>query len=409
MVENIVFVIPQSLLFWRGVERWIAEISKALSEKGLNVSVISFSTFPEYVQSREEIIRRYIEVKRRLGKTSSWLEVRSLDFHVPRKLGPVRRFLKYHGIRIPILFKNLIKLVEILKFSKVVYMPVGCFYQALNLTLITVLIGGIKKKVIWGLHARPNYREFVLARTFIHILKRLGIEIVIHTVNITDYVVLRSLLRGNVDVVYLSNFVDTDFFNPERGVKDIRTFKVLFVGALLPEKGADIVLDVSKLLREHLSESVRVIVASVGGPLIESFKRAAQYGFIEFRGFVSDNELARLYASSHCVIMPSRDEAFGLVALEALASGTPVVSSDLPAFKVMVKNGLTGFRVPSFDPEDYVKAILKLYELWKKRSYKYRLLCQNARREAVSRFSLKIIINKFIESFIGNRIRLIRE
>ena len=78
---------------------------------------------------------------------------------------------------------------------------------------------------------------------------------------------------------------------------------------------------------------MRFVIASSGGPLKSIVEKAHKDGVVEFIGFVSDSELARLYAESHVAVFPSRDEAFGLVSLEAQASGTPVIATDLPAFR----------------------------------------------------------------------------
>jgi len=64
--------------------------------------------------------------------------------------------------------------------------------------------------------------------------------------------------------------------------------------------------------------------------------------------------------------MPSRSELFGLAAIEAKACGTPVISSDLPSFRLTIKNKITGFRVKNMEVvKEWLETLQKIYELWK--------------------------------------------
>ena len=55
--------------------------------------------------------------------------------------------------------------------------------------------------------------------------------------------------------------------------------------------------------------------------------------------------------------MPSYNESFGLVAIEAQACGTPVVAADVGGLPVAVRDGVTGFLVPGHDPRDYAEVL----------------------------------------------------
>ncbi|HRW05030.1 MAG TPA: glycosyltransferase family 4 protein [Caldilineaceae bacterium] len=66
------------------------------------------------------------------------------------------------------------------------------------------------------------------------------------------------------------------------------------------------------------------------------------------------------YAAAEMVVMPSHYESFGMVALEAMAMGTPVIASEVGGLAHLVQHGVNGFHVPSRDPEALAARILEL-------------------------------------------------
>lgn len=112
---------------------------------------------------------------------------------------------------------------------------------------------------------------------------------------------------------------------------------------LSPEKAP---MRVVETVRELVSRGlpIRCVIAG-DGPLRERMERAAAGLPIEFVGFLSDRgELARLLASADVVLAPGPIETFGLAALEALASGTPVVVDAASALPEVI--GSAGWAVP---------------------------------------------------------------
>ena len=163
----------------------------------------------------------------------------------------------------------------------------------------------------------------------------------IHAVNLADAVTLRRMLRG-VNVFFIPNGVNCERFKPiarKRG--DV--FQIIFVGALSEDKGVDIVLKVAEELKaKYPAMNAKVVIVSTGGPLEQEVLRAFAKGIVDYRGFLEDNLLADLYAQSHVALFPSRDDTFPLVLLEAQACGTPVICSNLIAYKQAVKDRTTG-------------------------------------------------------------------
>jgi len=86
-------------------------------------------------------------------------------------------------------------------------------------------------------------------------------------------------------------------------------------------------------------------VVAGGGPHEHLWAKAAGRGLghkIVFGGFVSERDLPRLYAVADVAVYPSLYEPFGIVALEAMAAGVPVVTSDIGGFREVVRHRVTG-------------------------------------------------------------------
>lgn len=147
-------------------------------------------------------------------------------------------------------------------------------------------------------------------------------------------------------------------YRPEPGA---RRDGVLFVGRLTPHKGIDV------LIRALPPETKLTIVGSEGHDpqLPESgypdlLRSLAVGRSVRFAGAVDDGQLATLYRHAVALVLPSVErtcygrrivvsELLGLVALEAMASGTPVIASRVGGLPEAIEDGETGFLVPSGD------------------------------------------------------------
>lgn len=132
---------------------------------------------------------------------------------------------------------------------------------------------------------------------------------------------------------------------------------VLFVGRLSYYKGVDILLEAMKEI------DARLLIVGEGelkGDLQEKCRSLSLEGRVDFLGEVSDEALKRCYQIADVFVLPSveRSEAFGLVQLEAMAYGTPVVNTDLPTGVPYVsRDGETGLTVQPGDSEELSAAI----------------------------------------------------
>jgi glycosyltransferase involved in cell wall biosynthesis len=126
--------------------------------------------------------------------------------------------------------------------------------------------------------------------------------------------------RGFDKIVPWTRGVDTDYFKPvEEPVLDYPRPIWLYAGRVALEKNLEAFLDLEL-------DGTKVVVGQ--GPQLQSLR--AKYPDVVFTGYRTNGELARTYASADVFVFPSRTDTFGLVMLEALASGVPVAAFPVP-------------------------------------------------------------------------------
>jgi D-inositol-3-phosphate glycosyltransferase len=148
---------------------------------------------------------------------------------------------------------------------------------------------------------------------------------------------------------------------------------ILFAGRIEPLKGIDTLLRAIALIQERQPQAIAgVSVSIVGGDpwsddideemaRLQALRRElAIHDLVTFLGSKDQEILPYYYASAEMVVVPSHYESFGLVALEAMATGTPVIASEVGGLAFLVRDGETGFHVPSRDPEALAEKIFTL-------------------------------------------------
>ncbi len=152
---------------------------------------------------------------------------------------------------------------------------------------------------------------------------------------------------------------------------------LLFVGRIEPVKGLDVLLQAMAAMKAQGVFRERAVCLSIigGDPeeseqaynaemaRIQSLRRA--YGLedlVAFLGRRGQETLPYYYSAAEVVVVPSHYESFGMVALEAMACGTPVVASHVGGLAYLVRDGETGFLVPSGEPEALAARLTLLLE-----------------------------------------------
>ena len=170
------------------------------------------------------------------------------------------------------------------------------------------------------------------------------------------------------DYTIIPNGVDLDCFSC--GVSPIDEFgdgkiNILFVGRLEKRKGLDYLIEAHKHIKQEIPNS-RLIIVGPGTRLRNKYeKRVAQNGLkdVVFVGCVSHDELPRYYKTADIVCAPATGkESFGIVLLEAMALGKPVVASNIDGYASIMTHGAEGLLVPPKDEKALAQALLSLME-----------------------------------------------
>jgi phosphatidyl-myo-inositol alpha-mannosyltransferase len=148
----------------------------------------------------------------------------------------------------------------------------------------------------------------------------------------------------------LPNLVD-----PERPL-------VLFVGRLEPRKGVDVAIRAFLRLRSSLPQARLCVVGDgPGRARAQEMVPASIRCDIHFAGSVSGEDLPRYHASADVFVAPATSgESFGIVLLEAMAAGLPVVASDIPGYRTVLTDGRQGRLVPPQDAFTLADALATL-------------------------------------------------
>jgi glycosyltransferase involved in cell wall biosynthesis len=158
--------------------------------------------------------------------------------------------------------------------------------------------------------------------------------------------------------------VDATWFRPNRRSEARRAAMgaegrvlILHVGRLAVEKDVATVVQTFRLVQDRLGDRARFCVAG-DGPRAAEVREALP--FARHLGFLDRATVADLYADADVFVFPSPTETCGLVALEALASGVPVVGADAGGIPESLRHDLTGFLVPPGDATAFAERVVQL-------------------------------------------------
>lgn len=194
--------------------------------------------------------------------------------------------------------------------------------------------------------------------------------------------------------------IDTSRFTPSSQKENNKIKKILFVGGLDKAhyfKGIDILL---KAVSELGIKNYELGIVGDGDLKSQYEKQAKKLDItdkVKFLGKVSDEELPGVYQQTDLFILPSinKNEAFGLVLLEAMASGVPVIASNLPGVRTVFQNGKQGLLCNPGDVNDLKNKIEEILSNDKKRVE----MGQEARKLALEKYSWREVskrLNKII-------------
>lgn len=220
-------------------------------------------------------------------------------------------------------------------------------------------------------------------------------------------IVCSEFMRGEVQQFYgapwdkvdvIPNGIRADKFAFDFPDEEARAFReqfaapweklVVFSGRMVHEKGAHLLVEAVRVLRDTGVPAKLVIVG--GGHRAHLEDQASRLGIAQnvyFTGFVPDDTLLRLYKVADAACFPSLYEPFGIVALEAMAAGAPVVVSDAGGLKEIVEHDRTGTVVWTGNLDSLVWGLRRVLT----DQENARRMARAAREEVARRFSWGVI------------------
>jgi len=197
----------------------------------------------------------------------------------------------------------------------------------------------------------------------------------------------------------IPNGIDTERFRPDvPEIEELKGYypKVLFVGRFEPRKGLKYLLMAFPDVVKEFPGAKLIVVGE--GFLEHYYRRYIEEHIKEnviFVGYVKPEELPRYYASCDIYCSPATGaESFGIVLLEAMASGKPIVASDIPGYRTILQDGVEGLLFEPMNPEALAEKIiylLKRPELMKKFG--------RAGREKAIRYDWKYITKQVLDFY----------
>jgi glycosyltransferase involved in cell wall biosynthesis len=203
--------------------------------------------------------------------------------------------------------------------------------------------------------------SWVYYRTLLNYTLRHAARIIVYTESYaaTSYALWKhptALVPTGLDLAHFGPGNDGAAVLKKHGLEGGRT--VLFVGRLTAHKGIQTIIEAAALT----GPDVRFVLVGPGDFPAAWSRRMRELGVEKkfvLAGKVAENELPAYYAACDLLVLPSlsRLEAFGLVLVEAMASGKPVVASDLPGVREVIKDGKTGLLCDPFNAADLAAKI----------------------------------------------------
>jgi len=366
---------PLSLTMGAGGDRWLIEIAPRLVKNGVQPTVIA-SNF---------VARSY------RSNTTPWFVTQLIDKGIAYSEIPTSSL--FNRVNLPLLLpKALRELSRVMKAHDLTYFMNAYALQDITLSLAKFISGGAK--VMSSQHA-TMFQEGLLHNLYVRLVTRPFLRTFDshHVLNREDFARYREWKISNVYL--LPNGVDTKRFVP-LATKDDSAFTVLFVGRLDYQKGIDITLDAMRELESSnpaLASKINLKICGTGpmSDTVDDF--ASKRNNVSYLGYVSDADLLEYYKSVSICLMPSRRETFGLVAMEAMASGTPILVTDIPGPRTFVDESF-GRMVPPENPKALSEALAWYYRLFSEAPQELRAMGNRARDICIREYDWDIVARK---------------
>jgi len=211
-------------------------------------------------------------------------------------------------------------------------------------------------------------------------------------------------VTGNrIETVY--NFVNPQFFNP--GLRDIEPGKkhkmvIIHASNLRAVKRPLDVIKIFHGIYRYMGDSVELQIVGEGPLQYEMTTLVEQLGIeknVHFLGVRSN--IGHVFASADLMLLPSQQESFGLVALEAMACGVPVAASRVGGLPEVIEDGRSGFLFPVGDTDEAAEKAIRVL----KDKELYRYIREQGLKDATEKFDMNKIVDQYEKLYktAGNR------
>lgn len=200
-------------------------------------------------------------------------------------------------------------------------------------------------------YLRANYHKYWIANIERRVLQSADKVIAV------SHFAADSAKQDLVDVPMhvIHNGIDTDVFKPGNQARSpTAPFRLIYVGSWIARKGVDLL---APIMRE-LGEGFELHYTS--GPAAEKDKAHMPPNMIDIGRLQDDTAVAVVMQKADALLLPSRSEGFGLVAVEAMACGLPVICTQGSSLTEVVEDGVTGLSCPQDDIQAFSTAARKL-------------------------------------------------
>jgi N-acetyl-alpha-D-glucosaminyl L-malate synthase BshA len=203
------------------------------------------------------------------------------------------------------------------------------------------------------------------------------------------------VIPNGIDLKRFENLSKEDL----RSKLEIKEEKIImFVGTLRPVKGVRYLIEAMKIITDK-SKNSRLFIVGDGeerGYLENLVRNLNLEKYVKFVGKVPNEEVPEYMAASDVFVLPSLSEGFGIVNLEAMASGLPIVATNVRGLPEIIKDGENGFLVEPKNPEQIAGRVLLLLE-----NDELRERISKDNKQEIRKYSWKSVVEKLEKVYLG--------
>lgn len=254
--------------------------------------------------------------------------------------------------------------------------------------LALIFFSNKKAKLAINFHGSDlNFKNYLNKFFFFLIRKKLSLsDLIISPSDDYKKKINKLFPKQKIIVSPSSGVQDSFYLSPSNNNKPN---DIIYISTISEEKGIFDLIEAFLDLNKDLDYIKLNIYGSGKKELLSKLKKIIKdHNNINFYGPLTHNELPEVLNRHKFLVFPSRTESLGLIGIEALACGTPVVGSNLPAIQTYLKHDYNGLLFECGNPNDLKAKMHKLLQDNKK----YRKLCNNT-RQSVSSFKQSTVIN----------------